>query len=293
MDAVGWITWFLHGILQSILLWAPLVEPLKERELPHPWFDPCEIYGLWVYLLDADGRPTAEFMDLYWECLWSKFRGGIVDQYLTAIFNALLPVWQMFGDLGDEHGTVGEWLWSLWFKIGEVLPDWAFDVASGLIRLWELIPEPIRDGLSTWAEFVMGAAETIREWVIDLLGMTIEWVIELWEWYVEMGITLTEWWEWAHDALTSLIEDAYGWIVTALGEAWAFLVWFWSNPTGAITSWLSPWWAQLVTFATDCLDFWYNLWGSYAEDLADFLSDPMEFLYNLGEDWINERLDYP
>jgi len=76
-----------------------------------------------------------------------------------------------------------------------------------------------------------------------------------------------------------------------LGEAWSFLIWFWSDPTGAIASWLSPYWDVFITFAQDCLDYWYNIWGSYAEELAEFLEDPMEFLWDVGEDWLNQRLE--
>ncbi|GAI57306.1 unnamed protein product, partial [marine sediment metagenome] len=116
---------------------------------------------------------------------------------------------------------------------------------------------------------------------------------ELWEWYVEMGVALTEWWEWARDALSEIVADVYAWLTRSLGAAWDFLVWFWGDPGSALASLLSPWWAKLVTFTTDCLDFWYNLWGSYAEDLAEFLADPLDFLWDHGEAWLNRRLEQP
>jgi len=287
----SFITYFLHGILQSILLWAPLVEPLQEATTPNPWWYPCEIHELWAYLLDANQRPTAEFMDLYWDCLWSKFRGQITQGYNAAIGNRVIPIWQTIGDLGETFDTISEWLWTLWFKIGEVLPEWAFDVTEGLWALWNWLPEPIREGLQTWTEFLAAAPEAIQDWVIEFIGWAIDWINELWEWYTLLGQALTIWWQWAKGVLTDIVSDGYGWLARTLGAAWSFLIWFWADPTGAIASWLSPWWDQLVTFAGDCLDYWYNLWGSYAEDLAEFLEDPMEFLWNIGEDWLNDRLE--
>lgn len=289
-----WVSYFFHGVLQSVLLWAPIVEPLMEPLVPYEFFADCEeFYSQWASLLDENRRPTDNFMSLYWDCIWSILIFRIEDRIWVITRYATDWIAYVIGELPLLYISIAEWIQHFIDQIGDVLPDWADDITSGLARLWELIPEPIRDGLLTWAEFLATAPEAIQEWVRELIGQTIEWALELWDWYESIGYTLTVWWEWAQALLSEIVEDAYAWLARTLGGAWAFLIWFWTNPTGAVTSWLSPWWGRLMTFATDCLEYWYNIWGRYAEDLADFLSDPMEFLYNLGEEWINERLDYP
>ena len=64
------------------------------------------------------------------------------------------------------------------------------------------------------------------------------------------------------EQLEDLVADAYAWIARTLGETWSFLVWFWTDPTRAVMTWLSPLLEPLFTFAGDCLDFWYNIWWS-------------------------------
>jgi hypothetical protein len=225
--------------------------------------------------------------------MWRILTNRISDYTLFLIDKVMHYVIFAVGTLPDPFLTIPEWLLAIRGWIGEILPEWASDIVDGLWTLWNLLPEPIRDGLLTWAEFLATAPEAIQDWVREYIGWAIGWVIELWDWYIDLGQGLTDWWLWAHDQLDDLLNDAYGWIVRHLGKVWEFLIWLWGNPTGAVASWLSPWWDQLVTFATDCLDFWYNIWGEYAEDLAEFLADPLEFLWNRGETWLNRRLERP
>jgi hypothetical protein len=285
------ITW--HAIVQSILLWIPLLKPLVEMWIPPWWWQACYYNQHWQENLDAELRPTELFMDYYWQCIFSHvyFMASLLAMYFADEAQGLL-----FGFLGILHEaylSFSEWIQAIADLVGELLPEWATSVMDALQVLWELLPEEIRDGLQTWAEFLEAAPEALQAWVEELVGQTIAWVIELWDWYIGLGQTITKWWTWAHDELNELLGDAYGWIVRALGEAWAFLIWFWGNPSAAVTTWLSPWWESLVTFASDCLDFWYNLWGSYADLLSEFLEDPLGYLWREGEGWLNERLERP
>lgn len=287
-----WLSYFWHGILQTIGLIVPILQPAMEPIIPYDFFLDCqEFYQAWASLLEEDRRPTQAWIEKYWDCIWSILIFRLEDRIWVITGYATDWVVYVIGEMPEMYTNISAWLNHFLIQIGEVLPSWASDVAAGLTTLWELIPEPIRDGLQTWSEFLAAAPEAIQEWVREFIGWAIDWINELWEWYTGLGQALTTWWQWAQVQLNEIVSDAYGWIVNALGAAWTFLIWFWNNPTGALASWLSPWWSQLVTFATDCLDFWYNLWGSYADELAAFLADPLDFLWERGELWLNRKLE--
>jgi len=287
-----WVRQFIHLVYQAIRFWIPLLKPEVEPLEPPVWFEECwEFYSLWSDSLDEEQRPTHTFLKLYWECMWRILMNRLDDRASFLIDKFMHYVVFAVGMLPLPFDTIPEWLVAIRSWIGEILPDWADDIAAGLWRLWNLIPEPIRDGLVTWSEFLAGAPEAIQEWIEEFIADLLATVQEVWDWYVNVGQVVTDWWAWAYLQLEEMVEAPLFWLARNLGEAWAFLIEFWNDPAGAVIGWLSPLLGPLLTFATDCLDFWYNLWGSYAEDLAAFLADPLEFLWDRGESWLNRRLE--
>lgn len=284
---------FWHGIIQSALLWIPLLKPLVEDWVPPWWWLACYYNEHWQENLDAERRPTELFMHYWWRC-WLQHLHFLINlsaKWITQQFQDLILA--LLGALHESYETFAEWIQALMDRVGGLLPDWATSLIDGLLVLWDLLPESIRGAVQTWEEVWGQIQEAVKVWARAWYDEARQFAYELWDWYVNLGRIVTAWWQRAHDQLEEMIADAYGWIARTLGAAWTFLVWFWSNPTGAIATWLSPWWERLVTFASDCLDYWYNIWGSYAEDLAAFLADPLDFLWNRGETWLNRRLEQP
>jgi hypothetical protein len=57
-----------------------------------------------------------------------------------------------------------------------------------------------------------------------------------------------------------------------------------------IFSWLGDTWQALVTFRNGPLEFYFNLWGAYAQRLGSFLADPMGYLYDHAEQFLADKL---
>lgn len=282
---------FWHGVIQSALLWIPLLKPLVEDWIPPWWWQICWPGELWQENLDDERRPTEQFMDLYWSCFLShlQFMINLIAIYFVDEAQSFVLV--LLGTLHLGYETFAEWIQGLANRIGAYLPDWATDLVDGLMVLFAMFPETIRESVQTWAEIWEEIRQAVEDWARDRYDQARQFTYDLWRWYVDTAYHAVVWWKQAHGLLNDFLSDVYGFITRFLGEGWTFLVWFWNDPAGALIVWLSPWWAPLVLFATDCLDFWYNLWGSYAQELSDFLADPLEFLWQRGEAWLNRRLE--
>jgi len=61
------------------------------------------------------------------------------------------------------------------------------------------------------------------------------------------------------------------------------------NPKPYVLAWLGPDIGKLLTFARDCVTFYYNLWGSGWRTLGDFVADPLGFLYSRLEQALTDR----
>lgn len=280
-----------HGIIQSCLLWIPLLKPLVEPWIPPWWWVACYGADHWQENLDAEHRPTELFMHYWWRCFWQHVHFLIMLSARWIAEGIIDVALSLLGALNEAYETFAEWIYAISDRIGDYLPDWATSFVDGLLVLWGLLPDAIRDSVQTWADIWEEIKEAIREWARARYDEARLFAYEVWGWYVGIGLTITMWWMSWQGWIVDFFSDVYGTVTQALGAAWLFLVWFWNNPVGAVAVWLAPWWIPLTTFARDCLEFWYNLWGSYAQELADFLEDPLEFLWQRGEAWMNRRLE--
>lgn len=280
-----------HGVIQSCLLWIPLLKPLVEPWIPPWWWVACYYNEHWQENLDDEHRPTDLFMYYWWRCFWSHvhFFVNLTVVWLAGELNDLTLA--LLGALHEGYESFAEWIYAISDRLGDYLPDWCTSFVDGLLRLFAMFPETIRDAVETWSDIWERVRQAAEDWARARYEEARGFAYDLWDWYTALARTVTDWWQSAHDLLDDFLSDVYGFITRFLGEAWTFLTWFWSNPAAALAVWLAPWWTPLVTFATDCLDFWYNVWGSYAQELSEFLADPLGFLWDRGEAWLNRRLE--
>lgn len=172
------------------------------------------------------------------------------------------------GVLSAGYGTFAHWINSHDLKIGGVLPWWCFNLIDGLAQLWDRLPEPIRDRIKSWADWLDAFLQGVRNWAQDRYDAFRKFADDAWKWVAGAGQTLHNWWNTAHVWLDDWRSNWWTRIKDKLGSPWT----------------------QLITFASGSLMFWYNLWSGHGSDIGGLLSDPLRWLYDRVENWILEKV---
>ena len=253
-----------HGQKQTILYYAPFVEPEKELGAAPPWF--TEVYPdwLWDYYLDQERRPTETWLYNYNYAAKETLHDWLDQLKSDAVSDAGNWVWSWTG--GPDHGysTLADWLEAIRTRVGTWVPTWADNLASGLNDTFYRLPQAIRNATASWDDIWNNIKDSVKSWAQDRYDDAKTWAINAWNWVTQQGNTLTSWYD-----------NVASWVNA-----------FKQDPYGTITGWLGATWGKLHTFAQNALDFYYNLWGSYAQRLSDFLADPGQFIV----DWLEQRL---
>jgi len=279
----------LHGLLQKVLLLIPVVLPLQESLSPPSWWYAFFDWGAWYYNLDSNRRPNLLWTDYYLYSGWGWLKKLAVheaEQYTLAARAFLIMV---IGPIFYGFSSISGWLNNVDIKVGWTLPSWAASTMAGLWKLWHWLPWEVREGGWNW--------DGLWDWLVDraiaiahnLFDIALDWGWEAVRWVRDTGGHLRTWWLAVQAFVWWLAHDPYGAIASILNIAWPWLVEFKLNPIGWVLGWLSPWWVPLTTFARDCLTYWYNVWGSHAQDLSNFLANPLDFIADRLEQIIESR----
>lgn len=288
-DAIGCL---LHGLLQRILIWIPLLRPSKEaRSKPPDWWYSCWDWSTWYYNIDADGYPSETWCDLYIRCVWRHIKSFILAEAEIALQGVKNFLRDLIGYISPAFSSLGAWVNSIALKVGWSLPDWATSVVGGLWRLWGLFPDSISEARQTWDQIWENIKQAVKSWAHARYEDARQWATRAWDWLTGIGQAIEQWWRDFSIWLGELARHPYAVVTQILGSAWHFLVDFWQNPTQKVIDWLGPTWPRLHTFARDCLAFWYNIWGTSAAVLVELLDDPLEFIWIRAEQFILRKLE--
>lgn len=286
------VRWFLHGLLQRILVWIPLVNPLAEnRYHPPSWWYDCYGWVDWYYHINEAGQPNEHWCELYISCAWVHIRDHILGKAGEALQGVKDFLLGRIGYVHWAYSSLGSWVDAVSNKVGWSLPSWASSVIGGLWRLWNSLPTGIRNAWTSWDQIWDNIKLAVIRWAQARYEDARRLSFNAWNWLVGIGQQIEQWWRFYSNWLGNLASRPYAVLTQTLGSAWYFLMDFWQNPSQKVISWLGPTWRQLFIFARDCLRFWYNLWGSSASLLVELLDDPLEFVWQRAEHFILRKLE--
>lgn len=281
--------WIIHGIKQLILLWIPLLNPEAEYGTPPQfWLDHVD-WDMWYAHLDADRRPDSTWI-WYWN--WAAWRtlGGWCDEIFIGARNAAVDWVRSFtGWLLYGYATFAEWIDAIHVRVGDWIPAWTTSLAAGLNDVWWMLPYTVRERVHTFGQFIDQLLDDLWDQITNYYLLFVQRVGYVYDWLVYTGVTIEDWFVTVGNFVLDFSRHPAAYVVGWLGEAWNWVLYFWSDPGGYIENLLSPTWTRIYVFARDCLNFWYNLWGSYAAILADFLADPLGWIYDRVEDELIDR----
>lgn len=282
------IAWWLHGLIQYVREVAPLINPAPESSPPGFWYD---FFGYWEWYHGLkSGNVPGETLLRSW--LWGtqQLLGNWIEETARAAADGLLGLvrnwtgWPLYA-----FPTLSSWIDALQGRIGTWVPSFASNLAQGVDRLWNLLPEPIRQAGQTFEGWI----DSVREFWMAWARATYDGVISglsVWaDWTRVNGQAIKAWWDLAHDWLDRFRLNPRAYIASYLPDAWGWLAAFALNPRGQIIALLGGNWGLLESFAGGALLFWANLWGQYAGQIAEFWADPLGFIYNRAERFLIEK----
>ncbi|GAH26761.1 unnamed protein product [marine sediment metagenome] len=261
------LEWYLHGIWQNVLIWIPLLRPSPEPYYPPQFWYEYWPRAWWNYGLDSTRRPDANWVWRWLTAVKEAFRVKVQNVGDVARDAAAVIVRYWLGYVQGAYTTFQAWIMAVEGRVGWWIPGWASNLADAAQRLYNWLPSAIRYSWQTWDQIWENIKASVRAWARARYDAAVGWASASWNWVTGWGNVFISWYN-----------AAYLWLRA-----------FQADPVGMVIGWLGPQWARLVRFALDCLDFWYNLWGSYAAILADFLADPLGWLYDRAEDELVRR----
>jgi hypothetical protein len=250
------------------------------------WWYKFKTWEQWYYALDENRRPRTSWFTAYADCA-AQWLGYYVDEVGDWARDKALTLVRIFtGFVQFGYDTFERWINVIWSRVGSFVPFFADNLADAAIRLYNMLPFEVRQGLRTFAQLFSQLADDVKHWAELRYNDVRDWyngarlTVEQWIGQVR------EWWLSAKDFLDDFRHNPYGRIRQWLGSAWDWLVSFWNDPFGTITRYLGETWTRLYNFARDCLSFWYNLWGSHASEIGAFWDNPLRWVYDRVEDFL-------
>jgi hypothetical protein len=277
------LDWLFYGLVRYVLYLIPgLRAPVVDRGPPGEWWRYNDYYD-WAQATADGGHPA-----LAWIQSWLEMTLGELARYATEkakpYVDALKVV--VFGTIGGIRPgfpSMGGWVQWLQSAIGYLVPAWAGTLGGGLIWLRDRFPSGIRLGFQSWYDIWEEIKSAVRSWAMDRYDAARSWASQSLSWISDVGDRLKDWRDRVAGWIDHVKSNPMGWIEQILGSGIHWLLAFAVSPTSIVLSWLAPDWPRLVTFAQDCLSFYYGLWSSGWQVLADIVADPRR--------WIMERLE--
>ncbi len=281
--------WVWYGWIQRILLILPLVNPEPAGYAPVKWWWRYYNEWQWESNLSADRIPDKWWIRRYQEGA-HKLAGvwvGEVGDY--AYGQARSWVVAFMGYVQHNFPTFSDWIETIWLWVNFQAGWWGGNLrhAADMLRDW--IPYDIRQGWKTWWGIWEGIKDAVKDWAKDRFDDARADAIAAYEWVISDGGPIRTWVNSVKQWIDNFRANPVGFITSALGAAWTWLVAFWVLPGAVIQPFLGPNFDKLKTFAVSAVTYYYNLWGSYAEELAAFLADPTGWLYDKAEEELLRR----
>lgn len=271
-----WVKWL-------IFILVPGLSPPYQSVHPPSWFQYTYKDQVWKDNLDSNNRPTLNFCKYYIRAVWNYFLHRIQGQWEDAIGGAQRVIMNGLGALRHGYGTYSDWIEGVFARVGQGALTWADDLLAAANRLYLWLPEGIRQGLHSWEDIFLYWYGQAKLWVVQQFGSALAAASNAWDWVVASGQAIKAWYEHVRTWVLDWAENAGERVWGLLGAAGRWLLSAWGDPWGTITGILGPAWSSLVSWADGPLNYYYNLWGSYATMLGEFLADPLGWLYDRAE----------
>jgi hypothetical protein len=260
-------SWTLHWIVQKILDIVPLVEPAPESSTPPSWWYKHYSYYDYVYALRTGNVPSSELCDRALRCLWLVLGDWVEEVGKWSRDEARSWTRVITGFVPSRYSNLAAWSGFLESVTGGWVPNWTTSLASGLARLWYLLPQSVRDGAASWPSLFAQARDDAISYIRSLYDVFTQYAYGAYYYVLTTGEELKQWYNGAHTLLDEFRVNPAAFIVARLGDTWS----------------------RLSSFDRDALIFYYNLWSLYAKTLAEFLADPLGWLYSRAERFLVER----
>jgi len=259
--------WWLDGLWRHICITVGMtyflpVEP-GPPEFWYEWFS----WWDWSWNLSSSGKVNKTITrNWLWAChrFWELWTAAMADDARAAAQQA---VRRWYGYVLHGYDTFQAWVEAIRARVGTWVPPFASHLADGVYRLWLWLPADIRDNVVTWYDKFSAWYNSVVSWVQVTYDDARAWAYGAYAWVLDTGEALKNWYNGYEEWLRHFRDDPYN----------------------TVRRWLGGTWERAVTFFTAAGQFWYDLWGSYAEDIGAFWADPLRWLYDRVEDELVRR----
>lgn len=283
------LDWILYGLVRYVLFWIPLLKaPKVERSIPSEWWS-YNTYSDWLHKDDDGGYPDEVWCRSWLEMAFGELQVLATNKaqpYVDAAFAVLRSV---IGAFPARFMSVGSWVDWLQSLTGSVVPFFAASLSSAALWLYDRFPASIVQGWESWSDIWESIKASVRSWARSMYDRAVVWARQGLDWVQNIGDSLRLWRERVADWIDTVRSDSRGWISRVLGPGIDWLLTFALSPVSIVLSWLGPEWPRLLTFARDCLAFYYNLWSDGWQTLGEFVSDPSDFIISRLERVVMDR----
>lgn len=283
MSIATLLEWFFYGLIRYILLWVPLVNPFPvDRAIPNEWWFYNDFLD-WLHRDDVGGGPDEQWLQAWFRMVWGEAKKLVNSEAQRYTDAAKQWLRDRIGYIKSGWANLGSWLLFVEQRIGSFLPSFAPTVSEGLNWLRSRLPETIRNLWQSWDQLFDSIKQSVEMRIRSLYERTKEWAAYAYDWVIAAGRILDAWRQRVQGFLDALRNDPYGTVTGWLGEAWQWLREFRNRGRDQVLEWLGPDIGPLLTFARDCVVFYYNLWSLGWQELGAFVEHPGEWLYDRAE----------
>ncbi len=231
-----------HGRWQAVLLAIPLIKPGREGNKAPAWFRVWYASWVWAAYLDADRRPTEQWLFFYDFAARGLFYSWLDDLRGRAVSDAFAAVVGLTGRPKHGYYTLSDWLEAAWTRVQFELPEWVWQLSGAITTA--------ANGVIAWA----------RARYDDSLAK----VATLWTWLQGRGSLLSAWYDQIGTWIADFAQNPRLVILGVLGGTWARLVTF---DGGALSYYYNLWGSYRQTLA----DFLADPLGYLWDRIEDFI----------------------
>lgn len=270
--------WAIWGVYQYARYVIPLIRPDPvPNTVPVTWWL-VNTFGDWFWHRDSDLIPDEHWIRRWiWmavKCIvWAALGDAqeLVDKAKSAVLSVI-------GSVKAGFPSMGVWVSFLQIAIGNHIPFWTADLASGLDWLWDRLPSGIRERWQSWDQLWDMILDRAKSWVRSTYDRIVDKGRNAWDWAQQSGERLKRWVDSVQSWVNRFKSDPYGTIASYLGQTWQWLRGFSQSGRSQVLSWLGPDIGKLLTFGASCATFYYNLWSLGWSELESFVRDPKAFI---------------